>query len=46
MEETKENKEIENLPEENFENKTSEVLENAETEEDKTPTPMDIMEET
>ena len=46
IEETKENKEIENLPEENFENKTSEVLENAETEEDKTPTPMDIMEET
>ena len=46
IEETKENKEIENLPEENFENKTSEVLENAEAEEDKTPTPMDIMEET
>lgn len=46
IEETEENKEIENLPEENFENKTSEVLENAEAEEDKTPTPMDIMEET
>ena len=46
IEETKENKEIENLPEENFENKASEVLENAEAEEDKTPTPMDIMEET
>lgn len=46
MEETKENREIEDLPEENFENKTSDVLENTETEEDKTPTPMDIMEET
>ena len=46
IEETEKNKEIENLPEENFENKTSEVLENAEEEEDKTPTPMDIMEET
>ncbi len=46
IEETKENKEIENLPEENFENKTSEVLENTEAEEDKTPTPIDIMEET
>ena len=46
IEETKENKEIENLPEENFENKTSEVLENTKAEEDKTPTPMDIMEET
>ena len=46
IEKTKENKEIENLPEENFENKTSDVLENTETEEDKTPTPMDIMEET
>ncbi len=46
IEKTKENKEIENLPKENFENKTSDVLENTETEEDKTPTPMDIMEET
>ena len=46
IEETKETKEIENLPEENFENKTSEVLENTEAEEDKTPTPIDIMEET
>ena len=46
IEETEKNKEIENLPEENFENKTSKVLENAEEEEDKTPTPMDIMEET